>query len=199
MTDFSTLIGDVISDFALFFNSSRLIGTIVPNVTIEEIHQDTLIITDHPVETGATISDHAFKMPVELEMRCGWSNSTAQTEGYVQAVYAELLALQGAREPFNVVTGKRSYSNMLLAGLTITTDAASEYALMSSIHLREVIIVNTSGATVPQSAQASPQQTASDVNNGVQSLQPAPYVNAAGQTVSSPPLNTVLNQFGGPN
>lgn len=55
--------------------SSRSIGPIIANITEEERHQDDLEITDHPVERGATISDHAFKRPAEVILRCGWTNS----------------------------------------------------------------------------------------------------------------------------
>ena len=61
--------------YAMILGGSRQIGTIIPEVVIEEMHRDRLIITDHPVESGAAISDHAFKMPVEVDMRVGWSDS----------------------------------------------------------------------------------------------------------------------------
>lgn len=56
----------------------RMIGSIVANITLEEKHIDELEITDHPVEQGATITDHAFKRPVELTLRVAWSNSPGQ-------------------------------------------------------------------------------------------------------------------------
>ena len=87
----------------------RLIGTIIPDIVVEEICHDQLQITEFPVESGAPISDHAYKRPPEVIMRCGFSNSTAQTEGYVQEVYVLLLNLQDSLQPFNVTTGKRQY------------------------------------------------------------------------------------------
>lgn len=47
----------------------------VPDATIEEVHNTELEITDHPVEQGAAISDHAFKRPEELIITAGWSDS----------------------------------------------------------------------------------------------------------------------------
>ncbi|MFM0044127.1 phage baseplate protein [Paraburkholderia sediminicola] len=47
----------------------------VPDATIEEVHTDDLEITDHPVEQGTAISDHAFKRPSELIVTAGWSDS----------------------------------------------------------------------------------------------------------------------------
>lgn len=54
-----------------------MIGSIVVQATFEETSTDLVTITDHPVEAGAQISDHAYYRPAELTMRCGWSNSAS--------------------------------------------------------------------------------------------------------------------------
>ncbi len=60
---------------------------IVAQATIEEVHTDEVEITEHPVEQGTTISDHAFKRPERVIIRCGWSNSPSGPSGLVsQAV-----------------------------------------------------------------------------------------------------------------
>ena len=146
----------------------RQIGTIIPDIVIEEIGHDRLQITEFPVETGAPISDHTFNRQPEILMRCGFSNSTAQTEGYVQEVYQLLLLLQAAHEPFNVTTGKRQYQNMLVESLLVVTDRESEYALNVAVGLKGVIITSTSGggATFTGANQADPSQTSSVTNSG---------------------------------
>jgi len=189
--NFGSLLDDA---FALISSSARMIGFIMPDVVTEEVHHDELVITDHPVETGATISDHAFLRPVEVEMRCGWSNSTVGFVGYVELVYEALQALQQSRIPFDVFTGKRVYSNMLIRSLSVTTDPTSEWALMVTASLREVIITSTEtsatdGTTTggaPQSAQADPASTAATQNTGHETLQAAPTA-----PVTSTPLPPV--------
>jgi hypothetical protein len=42
---------------------------------IEESHTDEMQITDHPVQTGSAISDHTFKMPAEVILTYGFSNT----------------------------------------------------------------------------------------------------------------------------
>ena len=42
-----------------------------PTVWIEETHHDSVVITEHPVEQGAPISDHAFARP--KKQSCGGS------------------------------------------------------------------------------------------------------------------------------
>ncbi|GHE78576.1 hypothetical protein GCM10019059_41710 [Camelimonas fluminis] len=160
---------------SILVQQGRSIGTIMPDVVLEEIHRDDLIITDHPVEKGAAISGHAFKRPEEVEMRCGWSNSTAGYEGYAQEVYQELLSLQQSREPFSISTGKRNYDDMLISSLAVTTDASSEYALMVVARCRRVIIVETQTTKLAaQKDHAQPQKTAPAVETGTKQPQAKP-------------------------
>lgn len=160
---------------ALFRPSSRAIDIIIPDVVFEEIHRDELIITQHPVEKGAAITDHAFKRPAELEMRVGWSDSTAGYMGYARQVYDRLLRLQDERRPFPVYTGKRRYQNMLMRGLALTTDDKSEFAALVVVALQEVILTSTqttggqqsgTGAPGANSDQADPASTGSVTNSG---------------------------------
>lgn len=155
--------------FALITHPNpRLIGTIIPDIVIEEIGHDQLQVTEFPVESGAPIGDHAYKRPPEIIMRCGFSNSTAQSEGYVQAVYLLFLELQAQLQPFNVLTGKRQYQNMLISSLLVTTDQESEYALNVVVGLKMVLITSTSGGGQFADAQnqTHPEQTAPVVNGG---------------------------------
>lgn len=55
--------------------SDTLITIVETQMTIEEVHSDEMEITDHPVEQGSTISDHAFARPSEVILTIAWSNS----------------------------------------------------------------------------------------------------------------------------
>lgn len=56
--------------------------------TIEEHHLDELEVTDHPVEIGAPITDHAYKRPAELTLHLGWSNSPSTSSGLIGSALA---------------------------------------------------------------------------------------------------------------
>jgi hypothetical protein len=185
LATFGPLIGDAVPNYALISTGAREIGTLIPNVVIEEIHRDELQITQHPVETGTPVSDHAFMMPVTVEMRCGWSNSSAQSVGYVQAVYSALQQLQQSRTPFNITTGKRQYSNMLIRSLIVRTDPDSEYTLNVIALCQQVTIVGSattsasnSDGTIDPASTLSGETTTPDqysistgvVNSGQQNL-----------------------------
>lgn len=57
------------------FRPKRSVGGISAMVTIEESHHDEMAVTEHPVEIGANISDHAFLLPSEVRIVAGWSKS----------------------------------------------------------------------------------------------------------------------------
>jgi hypothetical protein len=158
---FGALIGDIVGNVALIAGGQRSIGGIYPHVTMEEVHEDRLQITQHPIDTGTPVTDHSFMQPYTVEIRCGWSDSTAATQGFVQTVYQELLALQASRQPFAVRTGKRAYTSMLMASLGVKTDPDSEYALMVTIIAQQIIIVGSSATS-----SSSPTSGSAAIDSG---------------------------------
>ena len=182
------------------FKPKRRLGSIRAQVTIEEQHTDDLVITEHPVEQGANISDHAYKRPAEVTIRVGWSNSGLQSLGsivtsaysavtgtgelklnYIKDVYAKLLKLQESRIPFDILTGKRSYKNMLFRSLSVTTDQTTENALLVTAVCSQVIMVQTRTVIVPPREQhKDPAKTAPVEDKGTKQLQKSGLYTAFG-------------------
>ena len=180
---YGPIIADAVPFYPTIFSSDRMIGGIFPDVVVEEFHRDDLMITLQPVEASAPITDHSFMMPYSVEIRGGFSNSSAGSEGWVQAAYRELLALQASRQPFDVSTGKRYYSNMLFRSLSVTTNDAFEYALNFTAICQQVILVSvqtTGGSGTP--AANSNGTTATDTSPSEMTAQNA---QAAGLSVDS--------------
>ncbi len=177
-----------IFDFLSLTPKSK-IGTVEIQATLEEIYTDTVQTTEHPVQLGAAITDHAYKRPAEVVIRCGWSNSTLDAllgaisslfdgemsaSDYVSGIYSQLLALQNARVPFDITTSKRHYTDMLITGLQVTTDQATSNVLMVTATCRQIIIVNTQVTTLPpRENQANAANTASTENAGAKQTVPA--------------------------
>lgn len=159
----------------VLFLQKRSIAGYIPNVVVEERHLDRLTITQHPVEQGAAITDHAFVNPARLLMRCLWSNAGTGVIGSlfgiglnsIQDVYDNLLKLQADRNVFDVVTGKRSYNNMLLESLMVTTDRNSENILEVTAQFQQIIIVQTSALTLQglNSTSVADPKTASGISS----------------------------------
>ena len=158
------------------------IGGIDIQATITEQHTDELEATEHPVESGAPITDHSFVRPARLMLECGWSNSntldglsaptfvdstTMSVSDYVSGVYSSLLGLQRSRQPFTIVTSIRQYENMLFSSLRLHRDQKTSQALMVQAAFRQILIVSTNSTTLPaQANQANPQSTAETQNVG---------------------------------
>lgn len=178
----------------------KMLDTIRIGVTIEEVYNDELQITEHPVEQGAAITDHAYKRQPDVVLKCGWSNadyaallsspvvdfddfgSTTQSE-YIDAVYSQLLKLQESRVRFDAVTSRRKYSNVLLQGLRVVHDAKTSGALMLTATLRQIRIVQTKATRLPpRDDQADPSRTAETQNTG--SKQAVPATPAPGGSVT---------------
>ncbi len=122
---------------------SRSIGGIFVDVVISEEHVASMEIAEHPVESGAKISDHAWRMPYSVTLESVIGSDRAVSS------YQALLALQEKAEPFALVTGLKVYSNMLVKEITATRDREHSRVLKFTAELQEVIIVDTqaSGST----------------------------------------------------
>jgi hypothetical protein len=152
----------------------RSIGPFNATVTLEEIASDDLEITQHPVQQGATITDHAYLKPATVSVKIMFNAADAP----LAETYAKLRQLQASREPFDVVTGKRAYKNMLFKSLGQTNDAQTENVLSISAELQEIFIVQVETTTVPpRKQQANPGKTGATENAGQKSAQPAPERN----------------------
>ncbi len=169
----------------------RNMGGFVADVTIEEDSVDEMVITEHPVERGAAITDHCYKRPSSVVITAGWSNSSTSALGnpfYVQSVYAQLIQLQNTRQPFDIVTGKRAYQNMLFKRLSVKTDEKSENSLMLTAECQEIILVSTQTVTTPDATNmANPQSNSGVTSRGTQSA----ITNPSDYNASASPIQSV--------
>lgn len=116
---------------------SRSIGGVFVDVVISEEHESEMEIAEHPVEKGAKISDHAWRLPYRVTLE----SAIAGERGV--ASFQQLLDVQAAAEPFSLVTGLKVYQNMLIKRLTATRDRENARVLKFEAELQEVVIVNT--------------------------------------------------------
>lgn len=148
----------------------RSLGGLTFDIVVEESHEDSLTITEHPVESGASVSDHAVEKPRRVTIRGAVSDVGTATDGNDRrstSFYEQVRTLQSSKEPFEIVTGRRTYSNMLLETVSVVDDAASDGSAVISCECREVIIVSTKTTTMaPRSRQANGAKTAGTTDTG---------------------------------
>lgn len=178
---------------------------IVADAVVSEHHTDDVVITDHPVEHGASISDHAFRQPAVLTLVYGWAAGSLQAiaqaglvaaadPDFLQGLYARILKLVRERALCDVYTGKRVYTSMLVRSVSLETTKESEHSLQLRITMREILIARTQVITVPtDGVQADPKSTGNVIDQGAKQLKtPAdPAIDAAIAKAKANPGTTV--------
>lgn len=163
--------------------SSTSETVLIADAVVEEEHEDELVITEHPVQVGATISDHAYKLPSRLGLEYGWAMGSPQNAtrdpSFLNNIYKQLLGLMNSRILCEVNTGKRIYKNMLIQRIIENTNKETENVLLLRVSLQEIIMANTQSVPLtPAAVQALPQKTAPTQNQGFASLLPGSTFNA---------------------
>ncbi len=116
---------------------SRSIGGVFVDVVVSESHESEIEIPKHPVEKGAKISDHAWRLGYKVTL-----DSVVDGPRAV-AAYQQLLDVQSKLEPFTLVTGLRVYENMMLVRINPERDKEHGRVLKFEADLEEVRIVDT--------------------------------------------------------
>lgn len=146
------------------FRKERSFGPITVQVVIQENANDVLTITKQPVQQGASITDHAFKEPTVFSASLWFRDNISVS---LSKIYQDLLDLQVLREPFDIITPKRIYRNMLLASISMTTDQKTENVLAVNLSFQQIILVSVTTSQVPaRSKQRNPGATGQTQNAG---------------------------------
>ena len=156
------------------------IGGYFFDAIIREEHTSTIRITEHPVQTGANIADHAYNMPAYLVMEIGMSDvmdslvSGQYADGPTKSIsaYQTLKKLQQARLPLEVLTRLNLYQNMLIEEINAPDDYKTQYGLRCTVRLREIFVVEVAKTTV----SARPQASGQTQKGNVQASEPPPTV-----------------------
>lgn len=135
-------------------------------------HTQELRKTEHPVQTGASIVDHAYLLAPRVVMEIGmsdvmdsyqqgmWGGSTSKSVSAFQT----LLTLQRNRTLFTLTTRLNNYANMLIDGIQSPDTAASLYGLKATVVLSGIFVASVdasgnSAETVGAPVSARPDTT----------------------------------------
>jgi hypothetical protein len=174
---------------ALLLGRSRSIepldggDAIVPDVTISEVHDDEVTVTQHPVDTGAAISDHAIVQPASVTCVFGWSDSSRALNSALDGsilkgmqtskdVYDRLVELKNQRALLRLSTGKRKYPSVVITKLKVSTTVDTESAAVIEVTFQEVFLVEAKTVSLAAIRQKNPRKTASKTSGGSRSAVP---------------------------
>jgi hypothetical protein len=115
-------------------------------------HDQRLRKTEHPIQTCAAISDHAFIEPATLSLDVGMSDSM-QSYSYPSvwtgnpsksvSAYQTLLQLMFSRIPLTVTTRLRTYYNMIVESLRPQENAKTIGGLRCRVEFGQVFLAYT--------------------------------------------------------
>lgn len=135
------------------------------DATVSERHQGKLTVTEHPVETGANITDHAQKEPDVLDISGIISNQPillniveqlqpsipgGDPNNRAQDAYTEFQRLQDTAALLEVATEMRDYSNMMITSISVNREARTRNILDIGLSLREFKIASVETIEAPE-------------------------------------------------
>lgn len=140
-------------------------------------HESTLSITEHPIQTGANVADHAFEQPDILTFEIGMSDVMQDvTSGGFQSfssdatrsinAYKTLRQLKSNRIPINAITKLWTYDNMLIENVSAIDSNTTAYGLRATVTLKQILVATVTTVKI----SARPQKTDS-TNEGDQKPQ----------------------------
>lgn len=151
-----TASADVVAVFDQNFNQLFRLARPI-KATIKEDSK----LMEHPLETGATITDHTILLPLEIEL------SLVMTRGEYLDVYQRIRQSFKNRDLLVVQSKSGLYENMIIQSCPHEEDAEMFDSLSMAVTLREVQLVTAQFAKLPAKKVRNPSN-ASTVDKGQQ-------------------------------
>lgn len=148
----------------LFIRTEKAIGGIQLDAVISESHTNEVSLTNNPVELGADITDHAIIQPKKVNVVAQVSDtplglaafgqivdlvtglfgtSTGENLTRSNAAYNAMVQLQEAREPIELQTRLKLYTNMVITNIRVVQDKDTSRIVRMNIDLQEVLITES--------------------------------------------------------
>ena len=133
------------------------------DLTVEETHERAADVTEHPVESGARVSDHVILQPARLTLEGFVTDAGVAVfgaaAGRTQTAFETLTEAWREREPVQVVTGYRTYQDMVIVRLDMPRERPG--SMRFSMELKHVTIVESEVVNV-----AAPDADTADLAAG---------------------------------
>lgn len=205
------------------YTGPTLIGDLALDCTVTETHTATSTVTEHPVESGANITDHIRPDPVQLSITGivsdtpigsrqvqrsievgGASVQVTQQEppssatGFGRAAWAKLDAIRTAAKPVKVVTRDKTYESMALVSLSVPKESKTGGALYFTAQFKQVrIVFNRSTKVVVAKAPKSHKKQDTGKQPTAELAQPKSYSSEARDIAGDAGVNKALDRISG--
>lgn len=132
--------------------------TIEVDASVTERHSAAVELTKHPIEAGASPTDHARVMPDRLQLEALFTDTPVgqpRREGYAVEQYKRLLELKDARRGVTVRTAVRTYTAMMLTACDLPRDYRQGDAVRVSLTFEQVRFVASQRVRLTATARPS--------------------------------------------
>lgn len=120
------------------------------DLTLEESHERSAEVTENPVESGAVVTDHVITNPERLRLEGFVTDAPAAVfasdAGRTQGAFETLEQAWREREPLTVVTGRKTYTDMVIVRLDMPRNRPASMRFV--IELQAVTIVQAQDVAV---------------------------------------------------
>ena len=182
------------NELSVWLGDQISLGGYIFDAYLRVSHNRRLTITQHPVESGASITDHSFEEPVVFDIEIGMTDTTMGKipkqffdRGGLNLLYTDesiksrsvkaydvLLAMQQKRQPYELICRYGSFK-VVVEEINPVDDYTTKYALKANVRLRQILITASSSKTV----SSSPYVTDS-INRGSQNSIPVKNISSIG-------------------
>lgn len=178
----------------LFIDNKTRIGDLVIDATHSEAINYSNEITDHPIGSGASVSDHIYAKPTILKLEGSIIDSAIDIVGTSQNIlnlfdgnlltnisnkiqglstkertaYEVLKALNTNKQPVTVVTALDSFENMAIESLTFPRDEDTNARLLFQITLKQITYVSVQNVFISGNRRPTRDLISDRLNFGTQ-------------------------------
>jgi len=205
------------------YTGPTMIGDLALDCTVTETHTATSTVTEHPVESGANITDHIRPDPVQLSITGivsdtpigsrqvqravsvgGASVQVTQQEppssatGFGRAAWAKLDSIRVSAKPVKVVTRDKTYESMALVSLSVPKEAKTGGALYFTAQFKQVrIVFNRSTKVVVAKAPKSHKKQDTGKQPTAELAQPKNYSSELRDLAGDAGVDKALDRISG--
>jgi hypothetical protein len=119
-------------------------------------HTQELVCTEHPVQVGPAVVDHAYLRPARVVLEIAMSDAMASFKAGQYSsnasksisAYQTFKQIQAARTPIVLATRLFSYQNMVIEDVRASDDNRTLRGFRGTLHLRQIISASVSTASV---------------------------------------------------
>lgn len=128
---------------------------------VQEDHQSSATLSDYPIESGSSVSDHVVVKPDVLNLNCVVGSSPIYigsgmlSTNRIMDSYILLWAMLTTKSEVTIVTGIRVYQHMVIEDLKVTRTKDNGQALEFTLQAKQARIVKTQTSQVQAGAGTS--------------------------------------------